>query len=652
MKSFTTKIFLLLAFVAFVSGQATAQTVIWGYATDSLNSSFKGGLNDWTTVGVSSASPAKAPLAKWAWTATGKLSNGAYWGANTAIASPTVANGAAGFNSDFLDNGGVPGAFGLGVCPGPQRGELISPVINCTGHSSVEVKFNQYFRQFQTKCYVSASNDGGATWTDFLINNEIAANTGTPASSVKFVDISSVAANKPNVKIRFAFDGNYYFWLVDDVELREKPKNNLTLGAVNFCPASYATPVHQINTDTFFFIADIQNNGSAAQPNVQLKSEVFRRLTTGANGALIYRDSQNVGSMAVGLKSSAGSFLEFNSNDPVAQQNFDTTYFMTKNFVPGTLLTVGDYNLVYSVRSLDSIDLRPADNSKTLRFNVSANLWSKESAPNTGLRPGSGGDYSIGALYSTSPNWFNGNTYVAKSVVIDASKTGGIAGASTTVYAAKVADNVSPNFNNFITGDPILNNADLEPVGFNQYTFIGDAADSTSETPTIPLLDYTTTNPDVKLEPGKRYLFMASYSGVDASIFHGFNNTVKNYNISTVLFTTGWFFGGFGAGDQAVMRVNTMLKTSTDDVALPESVLKVYPSPANQSVNFDLNFEKATNINVAVVDLTGKVLTMEDINGVTTRTLNYDVTSYPSGIYLIRVECKDGTKTKRFVVQH
>ena len=100
------------------------------------------------------------------------------------------------------------------------------------------------------------------------------------------------------------------------------------------------------------------------------------------------------------------------------------------------------------------------------------------------------------------------------------------------------------------------------------------------------------------------------------------------------------------------MRVNTMLKTSTDDVALPESVLKVYPSPANQSVNFDLNFEKATNISVAVVDLTGKVLTMEDINGVTTRTLNYDVTGYPSGIYLIRVECKDGTKTKRFVVQH
>ena len=651
MKKFSIKwILSICLFVAF-SSQISAQAVIWGYATDSLNSSFKGGLNGWTTTGISSEDPTKAANAKWVWTATGRLSNGAYWGTNAAIASPTVGNGAAGFNSDFLDNGGVAGAFGLGTCPSVHKGELVSPTISCAGRSSVEIKFNQYFRNFNADCTVSASNDGGTTWTNFIVNAGIATNAATPTNDVQFVDISAVAANKANVKIKFTFDGEYYFWLIDDVELREKPNNNLALGAVNFGPSSYSTPKSQIGNDTFQFVADVKNIGKLSQTNVSLKAEIFKRNTNGSNGALIYRDSQLIGTIVPNIASIAGSILD-------GATVKDTSFVLDKLFAPGTALNaVGDYNLVYSLRSLDSLDTRPADNVKTLRFNISDFNWQKDNgSPSGSGRSNNGSDYAIGCVYKTSPNWF-GSSYVARSVAfgafIPSTQPAGttVNGLSTTFFVAKVADNILPNYDNFNTATAITaGNPDLTLVGSGSFEFTNLGGNDTTNAE-VQLTDFDSGDPDIILEKDKRYFVVANYSDASAKLAHYISTGYKNYNIQTVVYLNEWFTG-FADASQAVLKMTIALGTFTDVVALPDNVMSIYPLPANTEIAVDLNFEKSSNLNVALVDIKGQILDMQDVNDVTKSTLRYDVSKYPSGTYLIRVECKDGTKTKRFVVQH
>ena len=95
MKSnYTNLVFSMLIYISlFQTG--ISQTYIWGGPED-INSEFDGGLNDWT---INVISPNEN--AAWIWEADGTADRGAYFGDRTPIESPSVANGAMTFDSDF-----------------------------------------------------------------------------------------------------------------------------------------------------------------------------------------------------------------------------------------------------------------------------------------------------------------------------------------------------------------------------------------------------------------------------------------------------------------------------------------------------------------------------------------------------------------------
>ena len=103
MKKFT-KASIGIAVFMFLTVVSHAQAVLWGGAGDP-NGEFNGGLNDWTVAALSD------PDALWVWNATGDALDGAYSSGSGAINSPSVSNGAAVFDSDFYDNGGMPDSF-------------------------------------------------------------------------------------------------------------------------------------------------------------------------------------------------------------------------------------------------------------------------------------------------------------------------------------------------------------------------------------------------------------------------------------------------------------------------------------------------------------------------------------------------------------
>ena len=167
---------------------------------------------------------------------------GAYKGTANAIQSSTRANGFMIFDSDWLDNNGVAGAFGQGRFPSPHRGMLISPMLDLTSFSGLNLNFSQYYRRFggpnsnqlYPATFILFSKNGGITWSDTLtINSQVGVNTSIPSSNViasynaggsgrLTQDVSHFIGGHDSVKIAFLFYGDYYFWMIDDITLTDK----------------------------------------------------------------------------------------------------------------------------------------------------------------------------------------------------------------------------------------------------------------------------------------------------------------------------------------------------------------------------------------------------------------------------------------------
>ena len=234
------KLKLLLVLLAVKTHQIQAQ-VVW-------SETFANGIpSGWTNSGT--ANGTVDPDAIWSYrgpsttpsNATG--SRGAYAGpASTGqlpIQSPTAANGFVIFDSDYLDNNGVAGNFcGTGALAcAPHVANLTTSTINLSGYSNIELEFYQYYRRFagpggvQTlpATYIDFSTNGGLTWTGSIpFNSSVAVNAATQRNSVIQVNITQFAANQSNVKLRFRFEGDYYFWQIDDIKITSIPRFRMT----------------------------------------------------------------------------------------------------------------------------------------------------------------------------------------------------------------------------------------------------------------------------------------------------------------------------------------------------------------------------------------------------------------------------------------
>ena len=433
--------------VAAIQAQDTL-AVIW-------EEDFDGGIPATWTIG-----PGNPEGAVWQWSDDGEADdaevdgmnvNALFWGPNPAIASPSVGNGVAMYNSDVYDGGGV--GVGGGAFPGTHSGTLTSPIIDCTGFEAVSLKMNQYARANAStpSTIFEVSIDSGMTWEAFPINEEVVGNGATTPDDVIFVEISSIAANQPNVQLRFTWNGRYYFWLIDDVQIVETPRNNLAIGDFFYPPANYATPLGQIETDTMGFSADVSNLGRDERYDVVLRATV-----TDADDNVLYQDSVVV--------------------DTLPALYIDSVFVIEELFVPEGLVEGGVYTIQYDVYSFsEPAEFDPTDNSFSEEFIVTSNLFAKENGDLGGIRPGgAGSDYQMGNEYRISP--LTGPGLVATTVTTAGAKSmadGPIVGESVTMFMYKVKDDVPLDYEDFNTASSGSSDPedDLELVGFNSFEF-------------------------------------------------------------------------------------------------------------------------------------------------------------------------------------
>jgi hypothetical protein len=151
--------FLVLVFL-FNFNTCYCQSIVW-----SENFSNNPTSNGWLNIGFRGINATAVPDTVGVWeyrgTNTTPAANqgprGAYKGTAIAIQSPTRANGFMIFDSDWLDNNGTAGAFGLGRFPSPHRGMLISPMLDLTSFSGLNLNSKKDSRTELEKILIRCS---------------------------------------------------------------------------------------------------------------------------------------------------------------------------------------------------------------------------------------------------------------------------------------------------------------------------------------------------------------------------------------------------------------------------------------------------------------------------------------------------------------
>jgi len=622
------------------------QNIIYSYTFDE-------GLEGWTTQGISSLEADKADSAIWVWTADGDASTGAYNG-GAPIESESE-GGAILFDSDGLDNGGVEGAFGEGKSPSPQKGEITSPSMDLTGQETVILAFNQFYRYFAKSgddavtpaSTVEVSNDGGATWTPFVVNEGIPTNSSTRASDIQAIDISEVAANQADVQVKFVWDGDYYFWIIDDVRLFDDAGVDLAiLDYTNI--NNYLTPDFALNTDSFDLEVMVTNNGNSITDSIQFIARILDE-----NLDFVFGDT---------------GWIEGMDSGDTLIWDFD------RSWVP-TDATQQEYAVVYNVRhqgdTMAEI-ITPDDNIDFNFFEVTD--FTFKAVPESGRTQGynfGGMEYDI-ANFIALPESLNEPIAVDKLAFRVCDGDEAITGKTVIGFIIELPDSARQEKGVLLTGetdligfdasiglDDLFGSTDNEVIGIGSYLFKAtDDASQCEEFFIDTLTNIDGDDADILLQPGGKYLIGLRFGPTASDLFVGTNEDYKLWQLTTIVSTprdatSGWAIVTDYEENVAALGLELkLMSTATDENPLPETSVSVFPNPASDFIKVDVNFDRATDASIFLADANGKIISVKTPRNVKSDQFNFDMTRYPSGSYIVRIATEEGTRTQQVVVTH
>ncbi len=328
-------------------------------------------------------------------------SRGAYGNPAVVIGSPTGANGFVIFDSDRLDNNGVAGNFGNGPAPSPHVANLVTPTIDLTGQPLVFLDFYQYYRRFAgpgnpptqslPATYVDFSTNGGTSWGNTVtLNSGVAVNGATATNNNQYLNVSAAIGGQDSVRIRFRFEGDYYFWMIDDISLVAPNQFDAQFVTdAGFAPTDFLVgPLNStgakmgINTTAhakpWYFVAGVENLGTQSLTNVQLRVSIMKdgapytQVQSPTNLPLASGSTLGVGFLNTVaqpfLPTEPGTYsfyFEMVSNE-LTLHGGDTTYF----FVTDDLLSL-DFNAFWN--SIGTDVLGQNGSGMAVRMDLNAN---------------------------------------------------------------------------------------------------------------------------------------------------------------------------------------------------------------------------------------------------------------------------------------
>lgn len=513
-------------------------------------------------------------------------------------------NGYALFDSDAVGTNG-------GTQDASITLDLLQPGVDLSGYNDVVLQFAQRGTMWTTtENRVEISNDGGLTWTTFLVN------VGRPASAtfedMVYINISAAAGGQSNVHIRFRYIGSWdYAWLVDDIAIIEQPINDIQstytyiAGTTNEGLEYGKTPLDQLDID-YEVGGTIVNFGVNDQTNTVVTADFGSFSATYPMNTVV-------------------------SGDTVSYSSIETP-----------TLTVGMYNGVYNVNSTEEFAGANYTNNTILRnFEVTNDLYALDGI---GVHPvGNLNLSSIGTeSFSEPANTYFATLYYLKGTnnVISGLEIGlegsSIAGAEMQIMimdtATFFANSLLPvqdlNGNTAISGFYVVSTSEISAgkvgIGFDQPIILPAGAYfavvypiNSGSTPVRILDDLTVEQP--------------SY----ASMINVPDPTPTSYT----------------NGNAFAIRLKMGDQTAINEIE-SNSKLNIYPNPTNTNTTVSFSLSNESNVTINVTDLAGKVIytnALGTVNGAQNVTVNTE--NLTSGVYMVNVSINGTVSTEKLIVK-
>ena len=509
------------------------------------------------------------------------------------FASTTAANGFLFVNSDAnntVDFDGTP----------IVTTATTSATINLTGQPVVRLRYQHNFRWWHDTRGVSVSADNGATWTDFEMSNENEyslpnQNAGNPEQTV--IDISSIAGNQAQVKIRFYYNDHDWwgwYWAVDDVALFVPEDYDLVMlggywgstGAWGARLPYYQIPLSQLAPLDVAGI--VKNYGALTQNDVVFTAALASGVWSG---------------------SSAPETVLTGATDTIS---------LTGALTPPPIVATHVINMSASSSATDAL---PADNSILSAASVSVNdyIYARDKGTATNGTYNAGMGFEAGNIFDifASANLSGIDAYIDGGAVVGAevyAKLYSVDPTATTTAAAFVFVDESVSYT--------LTAADL---GQKITLALGGGA-----TP---------------LNAGESYLVVLGSFGDGGATDDLIISTAGVSEASTSYYFDMTDLTWYYTTATPMVRMNFDPSVGVNEVQ-DNLGLRVFPNPANEVINISLN--KEVSATITLLDVSGKVVRTQALNGIST---SINTASLNSGVYFVTINDGTSVSTQKVVIK-
>lgn len=509
------------------------------------------------------------------------------------FAAPTAANGFLFVNSDANNTGDQDGT------PIITTATTVN-AIDCSAHSVVKVKYNHNFRWWHDTRGIRVSGDNGATWTEFLISDEVdyfTPNQNSANPEVTVIDVSSIAAGQSQVKIQFYYNDNDYwgwYWAVDDVELYVPEANDVKLnsvlwGSTGFWAerlAYYQVPQSQVTEVEFSGI--VENIGAQNQTDA-----VFTATT--------------------------GSYTGTSAATPIAVGQIDTLACAT-SFTPGS--SIANHVLSGNV-ALGVTDGDPSNNAMNNFATIAVNpyVYSRDNGTATNGSFNGGMGFEVGNIFDIFSNVSIGGG----SVYIN-----GAAEPGAEIYLKLYS--IDPATGDFLyvdeTGPYILQSSDLDAEV--TLSFLGGS---------------------YPLNADESYLLVAGSNGDGGATNDLVVGTAGPAPVQTCYYYDMTDLTWYYTTSQPMVRMNFDPALGVKEQVASFGV-EVAPNPAADATQVSFNVKNTSDAIINVIDMAGKVVatqTLAAVNG--TQNVEINTTALNSGMYTVSVTANGTTVTEKLAVR-
>ncbi|MGF1564995.1 MAG: T9SS type A sorting domain-containing protein [Flavobacteriales bacterium] len=529
------------------------------------------------------------------------------------IESPTADNGFIIFDSNFWDdNIGPCGNFGVGEFPGPHFTMLTTDYIDLTGYTSLGMRLNQYMKNYLAQTRIEYSiNDG--EWAVLWSNTVPQFSGETEKNAFVRFNVSDAIADQANVRLRFVFDGNYYFWMIDDIAIFEIFENNLVIDQTNYGNYIPFNPLGSGYQDLEYAVYP-----SAMAPNLHFQAQTYNWGSAQQTDARLYTDVVN---------DLTGDTIYTANSTALTLAPDDGTNFTAPTFqMDGSL---APYSIHYYVEG-NQEDEFPQANRVIRNFEVTDYIYARDRQETEGIfvpSPGLfGTQYEVGNFYQITAE-----DQVAQSISIG---VGVGTNPNASVYGRIYKIGLQGGG---VTAEIV---AETSEYPINQWAFnnVGD-----NRVMTIDLEE------PVLLDKDSAYLVMAGAPGGAGSVLFPVSGNSPDFSSMARFYPSSWFF----FVRTPLVRVNFGIVENVQEKATADLAFKCFPNPASELLNLRFELPESAATTLLIYDQTGRIVHTEQFGRLNTgeQRRTVDVSRLANGWYVASLQTPTQTKNEMVVIR-